>query len=151
MKTRHFLLKYSYPNAQEIYDENLDRLGLMDEKQPENMHRRENTLNEEDEEFIEDNEEDVEDDNLKKLKRIQERRKKNKEHTHHMFQPHPFYTTEYSNMPGIEGLMNTPLADYSANITDVPDAISNPYNDTYQSASAQIKLRAYLLKTINKG
>jgi hypothetical protein len=141
------LLKYSYPNAQEIYDENLDRLGPMDEKQPENMHRRENTLDEEDEREQEEKLEEGEpEDELNKLKRIQERRKNHKEHTHNMFQPSPFYTTEYGNMPGIEGLMNTPLADYTAHITDVPDAITNSWTNTYQSASARIKLRAYFLK-----
>jgi ABC-type Zn2+ transport system substrate-binding protein/surface adhesin len=141
-------LKYSYPNAQEIYDENLDRLGLMDEKQPENMHRRENNLDEDDEKEIEDG-----DDELEKLKKIQERRKNKKEHTHNIIQPHPFYTSEYGNLSGLEGLMSTPLADYSANIADSPDAVTNPYNDTYQAASERsirIKLRAEVFRNIKR-
>jgi hypothetical protein len=146
---KHHLLKYSYPNAQEIYDENLDRLGPMDEKQPENLHRRENTLDEEDEKEQEERlNKGEKEDEVDKLKAIQKRRKDKKEHTHKMFQPHPFYTTEYGNMPGIEGLMNTPLSDYTAHITDIPDAIMNPYNDSYQSASIRIKLRADILRSI---
>lgn len=77
---------------------------------------------------------------LKKLKKLQ--KKKNV-----ILQPAPFYSTLYNTPSDFSGLNTSPLEYYDGTITDSPDAITNPYNNTYQSASdrqVRLKVRAMI-------
>lgn len=86
---------------------------------------------------------------IKKLLKLRKKKKKN------VFQPTPFYSSEYG-YTGFEGAMTSPLEYYSGSIMDEPGAITNnPYNNTYQQASdrsERIKIRGMIFKDyIRKG
>jgi hypothetical protein len=81
-----------------------------------------------------------------RLKRLMKLRKNKKKKN--VFQPAPFYSSMYG-YTGFEGAMTSPLEYYSGTIADNPDAITNPYNNTYQGASLdteRIKIRGMIFK-----
>lgn len=77
---------------------------------------------------------------LKRLKKIKELL----DYKNKALSPSPFYSSLYG-YTGFEGAMTSPLEYYNGTITDSPDAITNPYNNSYQvAANERIKIRAMI-------
>jgi hypothetical protein len=80
----------------------------------------------------------------KRLKRLKLLRKLMQEKKNTVLDPAPYYASEYGSLTGVEGLNAYPTAYYSAYIADNPDAVLNPWNNIYQSASNTIQERVKL-------
>ena len=153
--------KYSYPNnGDEIVNDIKGYIpgDASNESQHENMHRRENDtlddIKQDDEDKINDDEEESEEDKEDdEIEDIKEDRKEHKHKKQDVFQPHPFYQSQYG-YTGFEGAYTSPLEYYSGSIAEEPGAITNnPYNNPYQSSSTasrieRMTIRAMILKDI---
>jgi hypothetical protein len=81
---------------------------------------------------------------IKKLRKLLKSRKKSK---HTTLQPTQFYESLYGTPSDFTGLNSSPLEYYSGTITDSPDSLLNPYQNSYQSAcdrNIRIKIRAMI-------
>lgn len=149
--------KYAYPNnGDEIVN---DIKGYVpgdasDESQHENQHSRDKgSLSEIEEEtdrdYEEDGDEESEDD--KEDDEIEDIKKDRKEHKHKkkdVFEPHPFYESQYG-YTGFEGAYTSPLEYYSGSISEEPGSINNnPYNNPYQSSSTASRVERIKIRTM---
>lgn len=86
---------------------------------------------------------------LKLLKRLLKLKNKKKD----VLEQHPFYESLYGTPADMTGLNTSPLEYYSGTIADSPDAATNPYANSYQTAHSRnerIKIRAMTFADIKK-
>jgi tRNA nucleotidyltransferase/poly(A) polymerase len=78
---------------------------------------------------------------IKKLKELlKEEKQDNQNGQDIVLEPHNDYSSMYGNIEGFEGVSTNSQGYYSGTIADSPDAVLNPYNTPYQSASFKNKL-----------